>query len=446
MTTLDESLEPLLEPAPPEPPEEPAAGRSARLRQRIRRWHRRRYVKNAFIWTHRWSSLAIGLALLVVTTTGIPLLYQQEITHAQYSAEYTPAGPPKLSLAEALPIVQAHDGNFRPQSLFKAHGVYVASNFETGRNVTVDPSNGKVLGDFNPEHGSGFVAWTMSLMQNIHVCGLTCPEYAGYQSWLNNAIPGTGWLGFDGARVTWGGMILGITGILLLFLALSGIWLWWPGLRRWFVGLRVRFRKGRYARDFDLHQVAGMIAVPLLLIWAFTGAGYEFGFIEKAWFGATPGGDHPPERVLESAKSSEPDIGVAAAIAAAQKRGGTDESPTALDIPAPGDPKATYGVWFADGYDPWNHSEYSGDLGVNVDRKNADRTMITWGGDISRAERLWEDWNFPMHTGWAVNPWWRSIWLVLGLTPLLLAFTGLSTWLYKRGLRKRRRLAAAAAA
>ena len=70
-------------------------------------------------------------------------------------------------------------------------------------------------------------------MTNIHVCGLTCPEYVGYQSWLNNRVPGTEWLGFDSARVTWGGLILGITGLLLLFLALSGIWLWWPGIRRW---------------------------------------------------------------------------------------------------------------------------------------------------------------------------------------------------------------------
>ena len=111
----------------------------------------------------------------------------------------------------------------------------------------------------------------------------------------------------------------------------------------------------------------------------------------------------------------KPDIGLPAAIAAAQKRAGTDEPPTALDLPARGDAKAAYGVWFADGYDPWNHSDYSGDLGVNVDRTNADRTIFMWGGDVSRAETLWEDWNFPMHTGWAVNPWWRSIWLVLGL-------------------------------
>jgi hypothetical protein len=41
-------------------------------------------------------------------------------------------------------------------------------------------------------------------------------------------VPGTGWLGFEDEPVTWGGLILGLTGLVLLFLALSGLWLWFP--------------------------------------------------------------------------------------------------------------------------------------------------------------------------------------------------------------------------
>jgi uncharacterized iron-regulated membrane protein len=48
----------------------------------------------------------------------------------------------------------------------------------------------------------------------------------------DNPVPATKWLGFDNTAVTWGGLILGIGGLLLVFLALSGIWLWWPGVRR----------------------------------------------------------------------------------------------------------------------------------------------------------------------------------------------------------------------
>lgn len=38
-----------------------------------------------------------------------------------------------------------------------------------------------------------------------------------------------------------------------------------------------------FARDTDLHKGGGMIAIPFLLLWAVTGASYEFGFVEKVW-------------------------------------------------------------------------------------------------------------------------------------------------------------------
>ena len=407
---------------------------------------RRRPVKRSFIWTHRWTSLVLGLALLVVTTSGVPLLYQQEIMHAKHSQAFSAAGPAKLTLAETLPIAQKHDPKFVVQSIYKTSGVYVAANFESERQVTIDPSNGKVLGDFTPSKDPGVVAWSMSLLQNIHMCGLTCPEYVGYQSWLNTPVPGTGRLGFDGADITIGGLILGITGLLLLFLALSGIWMWWPGIKRMAVGVRVRFRKGRYARDFDLHQVAGMIAVPLLLMWAFTGMGYEFGCVEKAWYAATPGEPHG-ERELASIKAD---------AARHRHRGRHRRRPEArrgergADRRRPAGAKeatATYGVWFANGFDPWRGTAttratcWSPSTGT---MRHASK--VTYGGDEPRAQGIWEDWNFSTHAGLHRRPVVRIIWVVLGLAPLLLAFTGVSTWLYKRSLRKRRRQAAAAAA
>ena len=313
--------------------------------------------------------------------------------------------------------MQQHDPEFAPYAIYYLDGVYVADDFET-RRVTVDPSTGEILGDFNTSGDDGFVRWTMSLMFNLHVCGLTCEGYVGYQAWLVEPVPGTGWLGFDGEPVSWGLLILGLTAVLLLFLSLSGIWLWWPGIKRWFVGVRVRWKKGRYARDYDLHQVAGMIAIPLLLLWAVTGMSYEFGFVERAWYGLTPGEPPAEGRVLESTESDEPDIGVAAAVAAAMKH--HNDTPISVDIPAEDDPAATYGIWFQDGIDPYGKAVYPGDFLVSVDRKTGE-TMTTYGEYGSKAEELWSDWNFPLHAGWALNSWVRIIWVVLGLVPLLLA-------------------------
>jgi hypothetical protein len=151
-------------------------------------------------------------------------------------------------------------------------------------------------------------------------------------------------------------------------------------------------------------------------------------------------GEPGPEVILESAESDEPDIGVAAAVAAAQRVVGTDEEPMSLDLPHADEPTSTYGVWFSDGFDPWMHSDYAGDHLVSVDRHDAAKAQVTYGGPtMPMAQELWEDYNFPAHSGLIVNGWWRIIWGVLGLVPLLLAVTGLSTWLWTRGVRKRRR-------
>jgi uncharacterized iron-regulated membrane protein len=48
------------------------------------------------------------------------------------------------------------------------------------------------------------------------------------------------------------------------------------------------------------------------------------------------------------------------------------------------------------------------------------------------------------HFGWMVNGWWRILWFTFGLTPLLLAVTGISTWLFRRRSKRNRRKARAA--
>ncbi len=409
---------------------------------RRKSWWRRKPIKKATIWTHRWAALVLGLALLVVTTSGVPLVYEQEINRAKHSSAYEESGGPReLTFEEAYAAALEHDPEFVAHSVYLSKGVYIVENFDTGHQVTVDPATGEILGDFTFDD-DGFVGQAMSLAVNVHLCMLTCEEYVGYQSWIAKPVPGTAWLGFEGEKVTWGALILGITGLLLLFLAVSGIWLWWPGIKRWAVGIRVRMKRGRYARDYDLHQVVGMIAIPLLLIWAITGAGYEFGFVEKAWYKVLPG-EVAPEVSLVSEESDAPDIGIEAAIAAAVKATGNTDV-TVVELPSAEEPEATYGVWHQDGFDPWANGGYPGDLLVNVDRHDGEKVAITYGGPQSQAQTIWQDWNFPMHSGWIVGPWWRIIWLVFGLVPLLLAITGLSTWFYKRGLRKRRRARAAA--
>jgi uncharacterized iron-regulated membrane protein len=118
----------------------------------------------AFVWTHRWSALVLSLGLLVVTTSGVPLLYEQEITRAIHSSAYEEAdGAPRLSFADARAAVREHDPEFAPASIYTVQGVYVAEDFETGRRVTVDPGTGAILGDFTLTEDEGFVPLLLAI-------------------------------------------------------------------------------------------------------------------------------------------------------------------------------------------------------------------------------------------------------------------------------------------
>ncbi len=75
---------------------------------------------------------------------------------------------------------------------------------------------------------------------------------------------------------------------------------------------------------------------------------------------------------------------------------------------------------------------FAGNGWVNVDRYNPDHVKVVWGGHGSTAQNtFYEQVLYPSHFGWYVNGWWRAIWAIFGLTPLLLGITGVSTWLVR---------------
>ncbi len=114
------------------------------------------------------------------------------------------------------------------------------------------------------------------------------------------------------------------------------------------------------------------------------------------------------------------------------------------------DAKSTYFAYLAEGNDPYDHGVYPGNVGVTIDRYSGKAT-ITYPTQANPpwSAQIVDDWFYTLHAATFVNGWWRVIWLVLGLAPVVLAVTGIITWLIRRGKRKRklkRRRAAPAAA
>ena len=413
---------------------------SKRDRQRKRR---RRPVRRTLIVTHRWLSLILGIGLLVITTSGALVLYSPEYFRVTHSSIYeTTTSPNPISAAQAVAIVDRAHPDFKAGSFNFEHGLYeVGSSDEaTGYFYGVDPGSGRITGRANPNTGP------MAFLENLHECFLTCDSYPGYVGFLEHPVPSLGmkWL----SDLTWASFILALGAVMLLFLVGSGAVLWWPGVRRWSHGFRVRWKKGRYARDYDLHQVLGMAALPFLLMWGLTGAGFELNFVNTAWYTVT-GGQTPAEEQYDFAstevtKPATPDIGLDAASSAAIRAAGGGKLVYA-DLPAADDATGYYSMYLAKGHDPYRHGLYPGAVAVAVDRHDATHVKVmSTGNGATLSNTIWDEWGAPVfHYGVAVNGWWRLGWLAFGLMPLVLAGTGISTWLAKRGVKKRRREAAA---
>jgi uncharacterized iron-regulated membrane protein len=380
---------------------------------------------------HRWTSLLSAGLLVVIMAAGVPLLWGAESFRARNPDIYqaTPSINP-LTPQQAFEVVQTAHPNFTPGNVISDRGVYVVTDAQLNKAYGVDAGTGDITG--SGIYYGGF----QGFMENLHAFGLSSPDYPGYVPVLATPIPTFGIESLEGT--TLGMAVVGVIGIVLMLFALSGIVLWWPGMRRLATSLRIRRGKTRYVTQRELHKTIGILAAPFLLMWGLTGAAAQFPALQQGFL-AVIGGDTDQVRRLNWDFTSKPnpgadDIGLDTARKAALRViPGTISNHT---LPDPADPTSAYLFEIAESYDPYDNTMLSGNDWVYVDRYDPSRTKVVWSGhDAPWQNRLYEEVLYPSHFGWYVNGWVRMIWAAFGLAPAVLFTTGLVTW----GIRARRR-------
>ncbi|MFD0365269.1 PepSY-associated TM helix domain-containing protein [Nocardia sp. GCM10030253] len=400
-------------------PTPPLSARAAPANRPRRR--KRKPIRRALIVTHRWSALTLGLLLVIQCTTGAVLLYHGELFRAGHRSFYQQSeAAPTVSTEQAVGIVRAADPDFDIGWVGADGGVIAVGDSGFTTAYSVDPGTGRI----NAHAGltDGVLGWLV----NLHDCAFGCPRFAGAVPAVNGKAPVL--------DVTWAYLILGILGLLLVLLAVSGAVVWWPSLKRWRHGFRVRTNKGRFARDRDLHNVIGIISVPFLLMWGITGVAFEFPAVERAWLAVTCGEavtEMPQDAFVPrptSPRNSPVSISEASTIALQRVPG------RLAYLMLPSEKTDYYRAAVAGGYSPYeNRAFYSGDVLVYINaRDDSDIKVVDSSHDRPVANTFYDKVFRPAHFGWLVNGWWRILWLLLGLTPSALAITGISTWLVKR--------------
>jgi uncharacterized iron-regulated membrane protein len=238
--------------------------------------------------------------------------------------------------------------------------------------------------------------------------------------------------------------LVGIFGAVTLVTVLFGVWLWyWPGVKRWVSILRVRRRRGRMTFHRDVHRTVGIITAPVVVMILVTGLTLKFGAeLRPVWYRIT-GTPDQGHKVASPPPKSMPILGQPAAdldalLADARAVGGTP-----LTVSPAARPTAPAVVVLAHGLDPAEgRAGQGGNRVAYLDAYTGKVLHVVSSSDKSVGGQVYEYWAFPLHGGTFAGPVSRTLWVVVGLSPLVMAATGVTSWLIRR--RKRARVVPAA--
>ena len=212
--------------------------------------------RKVLFWTHLTVGVIGGLVILIMSATGVLLMYEKQITAWADTRNFqvTPsvAGAARLPVEELLAKVRESQAGASIISVTVRAGasepaaVALAAAPGGGpgaaRTIFVNPYTGDVLGE-----GAKGVREFFHVMTDWHR-----------------------WLGAEGASRTTARAITGACNLGFLFIVISGLYLWFP--RKWtkpqFKNI-LWFKRGLpgKARDFNWHNVIGFWSfVPLFIV------------------------------------------------------------------------------------------------------------------------------------------------------------------------------------
>jgi uncharacterized iron-regulated membrane protein len=192
---------------------------------------------------HRWTGAFLALFLLLQGLSGASLVFRDEIE---------PLVHPELRVAKGgdrLPIQRLYDNVAArypgaaiaraefPQSDAQAV-LFKLKVKKAQRLAAIDPYTGRIV------RSGGLEAWPFEWLFNLHEQLLAGPV---------------------------GQTLIGLEGLGLLFILITGPIVWWPGRGRIRQGLRMRWKVKADSRWRSIHRAGGAIAAVVLLISATTG-------------------------------------------------------------------------------------------------------------------------------------------------------------------------------
>jgi uncharacterized iron-regulated membrane protein len=258
-------------------------------------------LRKLLLQVHLYLALGAGVFITLLGLTGSVLAFEPEIDHLlHWNYYHLTAASARLSLADLSGIVKDMFPNdaITAYQVSDSPGVAWQVDLAKSGAVFLNPYSGEVLGISSPDPDF------LNYVHTIHVH--LAPAQIGRKS---------------------GEAILKWSSVAFFFIALSGLYLWWPVKR-----FRIRPRATGSRWWLDLHYVGGIFSLLFLVV--LSGTGMMLGFektVDPLFYkitGSQPLRYSPPEQPASGAKPISADHALAIARAAIP-----EASPFSVEVP-----------------------------------------------------------------------------------------------------------------
>src|SRR5262245_13561628 len=208
------------------------------------------WPRKALFQIHLWTGIGLGLYVVLISLSGSAVVFRNELFRA-FSV------PPKIVHG---PGQRLTDEQIR-EAASRAHPGYEVSQIWRGRNpdqaveIWLEHEGDQKQRLFNPYTGEDM--------------GQSVPNGIRLVSWLldlhDNLLSGET-----------GRTINGSAAISFILLSVTGVVIWWPGIRNWRRSLIVHRKVGWKRFNWDLHSAIGIWTLLFVFLWGLTGVYLSF--------------------------------------------------------------------------------------------------------------------------------------------------------------------------
>src|SRR5437762_406849 len=218
------------------------------------------WLRRAVFQIHLWAGIGTGLYVLLTSLTGSAIVFRNEIYRA-----FTPRAFVEIT------------GEPLSDDQLKAAALRVYPDRKV--NAILRPRRNRRVPDAVPIENQAVELW-LDREGTTGIRRLFDP-YTGadLMSATSQVIVAIAWiedLHVNLLNGETGRVVNGLAAILFTLVAITGLGVWWPGIRTWRRSFTVQWRSNWKRLNWDLHSAFGIWTVLFVLMWGLTGIVVSF--------------------------------------------------------------------------------------------------------------------------------------------------------------------------